>query len=135
VWKKITPFHYRLNHSPLAGLTETYLDQHIRENVILSHDGKQLSQGRLQLIQYDQAGHIHLVHLLARLKGTHHRGTSSQTCYDIDARRGFAARSIIELTLGTAGWRFFLTAISLWWPAVIVLTSLQLTLREFLRCF
>jgi len=68
VWKKITPFHYRLNHFAISWANGNLLGPgNIRENVILSHDGNSFT-GTFTVDQYDQAGHI-LVHLVGQIEG------------------------------------------------------------------
>ena len=68
VWKKITPFHYRLNHFAISWANGSLLGPgNIRENVILSHDGNSFT-GTFTVDQYDQAGHI-LVHLVGQIEG------------------------------------------------------------------
>jgi len=66
VWKKVKPFHYKLNHFAISWVNGNLLGPaNIREDVILSRDGNSFT-GTFTIDQYDQAGNI-LVHLVGQI--------------------------------------------------------------------
>jgi hypothetical protein len=72
VWKKEDSRRYELNHFAISWDPTTHPDApeglaNIREDVILSHNGKTFS-GTFTIDQYDQSGNL-LVHLTGELEG------------------------------------------------------------------
>ena len=67
VWKKVEPFHYKLNHFAISWANGNLLGPaNIREDVVLSHDRNSFT-GTFTIDQYDQAGNI-LVHLVGQIE-------------------------------------------------------------------
>ena len=67
VWKKVGPFHYKLNHFAISWANGNLLGPaNIREDIVLSHDGNSFT-GTFTIDQYDQAGNT-LVHLVGQIE-------------------------------------------------------------------
>jgi len=68
VWTRTNPSRYKLNHFAISWANGVLLGPgNIRENVVLSQDGKSFS-GTFTIDQYDQQGNL-LVHLTGQLEG------------------------------------------------------------------